>query len=81
MVISDGDYLDSPATALVFDLPPSDDAYPPNLSREGRYPAAFFGYQDLTTTFSYLRTDDRQNGSFSGYFRRSVTERVGVSYR
>jgi hypothetical protein len=72
----------APASALVFTPPISYDVPPLDLSREPRARAAFVGYEDLTTTFFYLRLDDRQIDSKRGRFeRRAVTERIGVSYR
>ncbi len=75
-------YEEKPSAALAF-VPPIA-AYAPalDLSRDGRAPEAFVGFDTLSTSFFYDRTDDRQTNDNSGhYLRRTVIERVGVSYR
>jgi hypothetical protein len=47
---------------------------------------AFVGYESVTATYFYLRTDDRQmdNSNLHNndrYERRAVSEKVGVTYR
>src|SRR4051794_20671548 len=84
-------YDDAVAAALVYDPPVTANSPRIEISREGRAPAAFAGYEELTTTFYYLRVDDRQlnyggsNGSGGHnndrFERQAITERVGVSYR
>jgi len=70
------------ASALVFDPPMLADELPIDLAREGRERAAFVGYEDRTTTFSYIRIDDRQTGdSRERYDRRAIIERFGSSSR
>lgn len=70
------------ASALVFDPPVVWDMPALNLSRVGRQPEAFWGYDQGTTTFYYLRSEDHQfDNSLDGVDRRAVTERFGVSYR
>ncbi len=55
---------------------------PMNLDRAARQPGAYMGFESLTTTFSYVRMDDRQsNDGYDTYSRRSVSERVGVWVR
>jgi len=52
------------------------------LDRELREPGVFLGYEDLTATYFYIRSDDWQVGTNDGRtFRRAVAERVGVTYR
>ena len=80
-------YDDAVAAALVFDPPAISDGQRLNVTREGRSQAAFGGFDELITTFYYLRVDDYQQG-FNGncrnsdrFQREAITERVGVSYR
>jgi len=88
-------YTDVTATALAFD-PPVLAGYPEvDLSRDGRGPAAFDGFQEGSTTYYYLRSDDwysdfsGQGGGRGGgrglnsdnYQRRAVSETYGISYR
>jgi hypothetical protein len=86
-------YDDAVAAALVYDPPVVANSPRIEISREGRAPAAFAGFEEITTTFYYLRVDDRQlnygGGGASGgqhinndrFERQAITERVGVSYR
>lgn len=77
-------YYESSASALAFDPPIVAGAVTPNLSRAGREPSAYVGFDSIITTHFYLRTDDRQiiYGEDAGrYERRAVSERFGVSYR
>jgi hypothetical protein len=86
-------YDDAVAAALVYDPPVVANSPRIEISREGRAPEAFAGYEELTTTYYYLRVDDRQlnygGGGASGgqhinndrFERQAITERVGVSYR
>lgn len=79
----------NPATALVFDPPITAYAPPMNLSRADRAPAAYVGFDSVTTTV-YTRMDDRQFysgqvgqygflGAFRGHVeRQSVVQTVGV---
>ena len=72
------------ASALAFDPPVVASAVTRDLSREGRGPSAYVGYDEVVTTRFYLRQDDRQviYGDDAGRFeRRAVSERFGVSYR
>jgi hypothetical protein len=75
-------YEDAPAAALVFDSPVTLNEPPIFLPRDQRQPGAFVGFDELTITYQYLRTDDRHtNDGTDRYIRRSVSERIGVSYR
>jgi hypothetical protein len=79
-------YDDAVAAALVYDPPVVADSPRLEISREGRAPTAYAGFEDITTTFYYLRVDDRQQSYGSGWHndrfeRQAITERVGVSYR
>jgi hypothetical protein len=72
----------SAAGALVFDAPITQGQPPLQLSREGRSPDAFVGYESITATYFYVRSDDRMTSDHSDRFeRRAITTRVGVSYR
>ncbi|HEY7089575.1 MAG TPA: hypothetical protein VH518_15870 [Tepidisphaeraceae bacterium] len=78
-------YEPARAGALVFDPPVISDQPPLDLARDDRNPGAFVGYESLTSTFFYVRTDDLQGDQFgrngSLYQRRAVQVKTGVSYR
>jgi hypothetical protein len=83
-------YNNAVAAALVYGPPISTDAARIDLSREGRGQAAYWGYEDVTTTYYYLWQDDYQrsyggHGRHSGqndrFEREAITQRAGVSYR
>jgi len=75
-------YLDAPAPAIVFETPYAINHPPVFLPREPRQPAAFVGFEELTATFFYIRTDDQQWDPWhGGLHRQAISERVGVSYR
>src|SRR5438046_1614193 len=48
------------ASALVFDPPIARNEPVLDLAREGRQASAFVGYDQITTTFSAVFSDDRQ---------------------
>lgn len=73
-------YLDSPAMALAISPAWAGELPGYVLDRELRQPAAFVGFDEITATFYYVRTDDRQLDD-GWIFRRAVSERVGISYR
>jgi hypothetical protein len=76
------EYSDAPATSLAFAAPITLREPPVMLDRELREPGVFLGYEDLTATYFYIRSDDWQVGTNDGRtFRRAVAERVGVTYR
>lgn len=56
-----------------------------DLSREGRAPAAYAGFDDVITTYYYLYQEDRQlqcgGLSHDRFERQAITQRFGVSYR
>jgi hypothetical protein len=75
-------YERSTAGALAFDPPVIANEPPLQLSRDFRTPGAFVGYESLTTTYYYLRIDDRQTDDFGDrYERRAFSEKFGVTYR
>jgi hypothetical protein len=71
------------ASALVFDPPLVRDEPPLLLARQPRQPSAVVGYDEVQTTFFYLRMDDRQfiDSPRDWSLRRAITTRVGVSHR
>jgi len=70
------------AAALVFDPSLANDTYLPDLSRDPRERSAFLGYEDLTTTFSCLRVEDRATTDHSDrYERTAITERTSLRTR
>jgi hypothetical protein len=75
--------LDNEASAaLVFDPHLGPYAERVEIPRAPRQRGAFVGWQDLTTTFFVIRTDDRQTSDWTDrYERRTIMEKVGVSYR
>jgi hypothetical protein len=78
--------VDTPiaASALVFSPPLAADVPAPSLSRVGREPVAYVGYEETNATYFYLRNDDRQwtTGSDGGWLeRRAVSVTSGVRYR
>ena len=75
-------YQPAASGSLVFDPPVTLGEPPVELSRDGRAPDAFVGYESQTATYTYLRLDDRQtNDSSSRYERRAISTKVGVTYR
>lgn len=76
-------YTNGGAGALAFDPPVLAGVPRLDLSRDDRGPAAYAGYQDSTTTFYYLRMDDRQTDHHgrSRYDREAISETYGTSYR
>lgn len=70
------------ASALVFTPPIAAGEPQLALSREGRSAEAFVGFDQITTSYHYVRFDDRQSDDFrDGYERRSVSVKTGVSRR
>jgi hypothetical protein len=75
-------YLPAASGSLVFDPPVTLGEPPLQLSREGRAPDAFVGYESTTATYFYLRVDDRQTSDAGNrYERRAISTKVGVTYR
>jgi len=68
------------ASALVFDVRLSGGDLP-DLSRDIRQPAAYVGFEDLQTTYYYLRVDDRQRTDGDRYERQSYIQSLSVRYR
>ena len=84
-------YTPATSTALAFDPPVLAGTPRLDLSREGRAPAAFAGFNEATTQYYSLTTDDWYSdfaGNFGGslgnrdnYQRRAVTQSFGITYR
>jgi hypothetical protein len=79
------DYDHAIAASLVFE-PPIVASQPKfEFSRAGRAPEAYAGFEEIISTYYYLRVDDRQldyNGqSHDRFERRAITTRVGVVHR
>jgi hypothetical protein len=78
-------YDDAIAASLVFAPPVVAAERPMQFSRQGRQPEAFAGFEEIISTYYYLRVDDRQldyNGASHDRFeRRAISTRLGVTYR
>src|SRR5204863_4846649 len=76
----DVQYEDASVAALVFDPPVSMNEPTVELDREPRQASAFVGYEELSTTFFYVRNDDRwRTDGLDRFERRAISERTGVS--
>jgi hypothetical protein len=70
------------ASALVFDPPVAAGLPVLELARDDRQPSAFVAYDDVQTTYFYLRLDDRQRLANDGRSeRRVISETFGISRR
>ncbi len=66
------------SAALAFDPPLTLNERPLDLSRSGRGEAAFAGFEDTTTTYFNIWTDDRRTTDFTNsYVREGYIEKVG----
>ena len=75
-------YEDAPSASLVFSAPVTQGEPPVMLAREPREPAVFLGYDELSITSYYIRTDDRQSDDYTDrHYRRAVIQKSGISYR
>jgi hypothetical protein len=75
-------YVDTPAASLAFSPPVAQGEAPVFLPRDQRQPGVFIGFEDITASYFYIRTDDRMtNDGTDHYVRRTIIEKVGVSYR
>lgn len=75
-------YQDAASASLAFTPPVARGTEPVELARDDRTPRAFVGYDEVTTSYFHIWTDDRQtNDGTDRYVRRSRIEKVGVSYR
>jgi hypothetical protein len=70
------------SSALAFDPPVAQFEPTPDLSRSTHGTAAFAGFEDTTTTYFYVRTDDRQTQDDTGRFEREgYLSKVGAVRR
>ena len=70
------------ASALVFDPPVAAGLPPLELARQERERSAFVSYDDVQTTYFFLRLDDRQKITNDGRSeRRVISETFGISRR
>jgi len=70
------------SAALAFDPPLTLNQRPLNLDRSGRGEAAFAGFEDTTTTYFDVWTDDRRTtDSSENYVREAYIEKVGSTTR
>ena len=70
------------ASALVFDPPVAAGMPLLELARADREPAAFVAYDEVFSTYFYLRMDDHQKIDADGRSeRRVISETFGVSRR
>src|SRR5436190_21988068 len=75
-------YSNGAAGSLAFSPPIAQNEPTIILPRDLRQPGAFVGFDEITTSYFYIRTDDRMtNDGSDHYVRRSIIEKVGVSYR
>ena len=75
-------YADSASASLAFSPPVAQNEPPVVLPRDQRQPGVFIGFDDVSASYFYIRTDDRMtNDGTDHYVRRSIIEKVGVSYR
>jgi hypothetical protein len=84
-------YSEVDAGALAFDPPVLAGSPRLDLSRDGREQTAFEGFDEGSTTYYYLRTDDyysdfaggwgRHGGNRDYYQRDAVSQTSGVTYR
>ena len=75
-------YQDAAAPSLVFTPPVSLGDEPLELARDDRLPRAFVGYDEITTSYFRIWTDDRLTSDGTDrYLRRSTIESLGVSHR
>lgn len=75
-------YVDRAAGSLAFSPPVAQGEPAMMLPRDERQPGVFIGFEEVSASYFYIRTDDRMtNDGTDHYVRRAIIERVGVSYR
>src|SRR5687768_14109384 len=75
-------YEDISASSLVFTPPIAMGEEPLELARDDRTPRAFVGYDEVSTSYFQIWTEDRQrNAGPDGKVGGPPIERVGVGYR
>src|SRR4051812_40422466 len=74
-------YIGNASASLAFSPPVAIDEPAIVLPRDQRQLGAFVGFDDITTSYFYIRTDDRMTNDGTDHFvRRAIVEKVGVSY-
>jgi|SRR6266566_8273692 len=75
-------YDDSASASLAFSPPIAQNEPAIVLPRDQRQPGVFIGFDEVSASYFYIRTDDRMtNDGTDHYVRRSIIEKIGVSYR
>ncbi|MBC7783380.1 MAG: hypothetical protein H7144_06025 [Burkholderiales bacterium] len=76
-------YSANAAAALVFDPPIAIYTPMPDLSRDGRSAAAFYGYeQPVVDSYHLYQRDEQRGGEFPSRFERTARfARTSVTYR
>jgi hypothetical protein len=84
-------YSEADASALAFDPPVLAGSPRLDLSRDGREPTAFEGFDQGSTTYYFLQSYDLESGFGGGrngrggngdyYQRQAVSQTYGISYR
>jgi hypothetical protein len=75
-------YDDLASSSLAFSPPLAQNEPPVLLPRDQRQPGVFIGFEDVSASYFYIRTDDRMtNDGTDHYVRRAIIEKIGVSYR
>jgi len=69
------------AAALAFDPPMTRDQPLPDMSRDGRSPSAFMGYEESVTTVSSVYQRDEIRADHGDFDRRAYTGRTSVTSR
>ena len=70
------------SAALAFDPPLAIDQPPIDLSRSTRGEAAFYGFEDPTTSFYFVQTDDRRTtDNTDRYAREGFVGQTGAVHR
>jgi hypothetical protein len=75
-------YVESASSSLAFSPPIAQNEPPIVLPRDQRQPGVFIGFDEVSASYFYVRTDDRMtNDGTDHYVRRAIIEKIGVSYR
>jgi len=75
-------YYDSASASLAFSPPIAQNEPPITLPRDQRQPGVFIGFEDVSASYFYIRTDDQMtNDGTDHYVRRAIIEKIGVTYR
>ena len=75
-------YNEFASSSLAFSPPIAQNEPPVLLPRDQRQPGVFIGFEDVSASYFYIRTDDRMTSDGTDhYVRRAIIEKIGVSYR